>query len=217
MLPTLVGENVSAVVQDVAVASVPLQVLAPMAYCVPVVKETLEKVIVDPLLLVNVTVWLELVLFTKMFPKASETGETATGAVPVPESDTVSGLFGSLLTITKDAVSRPTMDGVNVTVIVHPVPGGIDRLFVHVGEEVAKSAALGPEMVTAFDDAKIRFAVPTLETVTGTVGEAVTPTTTLPKGIDEGERFAAATVATMVAEVCIELALVPAVLKAFTT
>jgi hypothetical protein len=105
-------------------------------------------------------------LFLKTFPKLTEVGEITTGTTPVPVNVTVSGLEGSLLTMMSEAVSVPVIDGVKVTFTVQVPAGGMERLLTQVAPLIAKSAAFGPEIVTALDEARTRLAVPELVTVT---------------------------------------------------
>ena len=90
--PGLVGVKVTLVVQVAPVASVPTQEFPEMAYCVPVVNATEEKVMVDPLWLVKTTDLGELAFFTSWFPNARDVGTSSTVAVPVTSSETTSGL-----------------------------------------------------------------------------------------------------------------------------
>ena len=121
-----------------------------------------------------------------------------------------------MLRRTIEAVSEVVVDGVNRTEMVQVPAGASERLLVQVAADTAKSAAFGPLILTALDEARIRFAVPELVTVTVSA-ELVVPWTIGPKFSDEGASVAAGVKATIVALVCAEFALVPAELKAFTT
>jgi len=74
--------------------------------------------------LLKVTVWAALDVFTRWLPKAKAAGDTlAPGATPVPES--VMGFSATLLLLVSERVPfrAPVADGVNVTAIVQPAPG----------------------------------------------------------------------------------------------
>src|SRR5262249_2775013 len=108
-----------------------------------------------------------------MFPKLrDEQGDTApqetvVAATPVPDRLTVSGLEGSLLTTTKDAVSVSAVDGLKVIRIVQlPEVPRFEPLAQVPPPATAKSAACGPEMVMALEAAKMSAEVPVLVTVT---------------------------------------------------
>ena len=67
-------------------------------------------------LFVRVTVWVGLVVFTVTEPKFSEDADSVTGAMPVPlpESETVCGLFGASSPMFKVPGVAPSRVGVKV-------------------------------------------------------------------------------------------------------
>lgn len=151
-----------------------------------------------------------------VLPKLSEVGLMTTGAVAVPETVTVSGLSGSLLARTTVACSSVVVEGVKVTPMRHVAFIAMLALLVQVVEpSIAKSAALGPEIVTALDEASTRAAVPTFLTVMFCM-PLVLPRITFGKVMAEGVKLEAGVNETA-ALTWVELALVPAELKALTT
>ena len=166
MLPTDVGVNETFTVQEFPLARVPVQVFPERANCVPVVSVTEVKVMVEPLLLVSVTVRAELVLLLYELPKLMLIGDTVTAPEPVPDNETVSGLDGSLLTTTREATSELVVLGVKVKVIVHVPAGARDVPLAQVPPATAKSGAFAPLMVMALEEARIRLEVPELVIVT---------------------------------------------------
>src|SRR6266571_6127232 len=76
-----------------------------------------------PPLLKSVTVWDALEVPTIWLLKDTDDGERlAGGVVPVPLSPTNCGLLAALSLTVKEAVSVPTRDGINVTLMVQLAP-----------------------------------------------------------------------------------------------
>jgi hypothetical protein len=74
-------------------------------------------------LFVTVTVCVVLVVPTATLPKLKFVGETVTGAVPAPESVTVSGLFGAFVaTLSEVGATAPREAGVSVNMMVQLEP-----------------------------------------------------------------------------------------------
>jgi hypothetical protein len=125
----------------------------------------------------------------------------------LPERDTVSGLLGSLLVTTRDESWDPTAEGEKVTdmpqeaLMAREAPQVVVRL---------KSAA--PGLAT---DREVHEAVPVLVTLTGWA-VLVAPTGMSTNWSPPGKRVMLQAVET-VALTWLELALVPAELKALTT
>jgi hypothetical protein len=114
--PEAVGRNVMLKVQLAPAARVEPQVVVRVKSpeFVPVI-EVLLMVMLAPPLLVKVTVWLLLVVFTCWLPKAIEVGDKlATGAIPVPVKATVCGLPEALSVTDSDALREPVAVGLNV-------------------------------------------------------------------------------------------------------
>jgi hypothetical protein len=70
-------------------------------------------------LLIRVTFFAALAVPTFCGAKGREAGEIVTGAMPVPVSETVWGLFEALSTTVSVPVREPVAVGVNVTLMVH--------------------------------------------------------------------------------------------------
>jgi hypothetical protein len=112
----------------------------------------------------------EVVPPTAVFAKVMLAGVSVTpGALPVPDSATVCGLFPAESVNVNVAVRVPGAEGVKVTLTVQLAEP--PRLLPHVFPEIAKSAAFGPEMAMLL--IAMADVAPLLRT-TG-CGEAVTP------------------------------------------
>ncbi len=131
------------------------------------------------------------------------------GATPVPVSTTQSGLVGSLLTTHSVACWKPRDVGVNVAVIEQlELTAKVEPhvvVFVKSGSEGSATTMLE------------RVVVPTLVSVKDGPVNAEEPNCTWPMSKLTGKMLAAGAGATTVALASVELALVPAELKAETT
>ena len=112
--PTAVGENVTPTVQLAPAARLVEHVLLG-ATANASVAPILEKLSATLSRFVTVTVFVELVVPTVIVPKFNELDENVTGALPVPESVTVCGLFGVSSVKVRAPVIEPTAAGAKVT------------------------------------------------------------------------------------------------------
>ena len=121
--PAAAGEKVNPTVQLAAATMLAPQVLLPIVN--PVVAAMLEKFTATLRRFVRVTVLAELTAPTETVPKYNELEETVTGALPVPESFTVCGLFGASSVNVSVPVVEPVAVGENVTLTVHFAPAAM--------------------------------------------------------------------------------------------
>jgi hypothetical protein len=119
--PIVVGLKVSTTVQLAPGDTLGLMHVddPPIEYGVPGVTASASIVRVFGWLFVTVTVFAALVVPVCTLPKASVLGETATGAIPVPDSVAVFGVFeASVLIVSEPDGRAPTESGFTVTKIV---------------------------------------------------------------------------------------------------
>jgi hypothetical protein len=120
LVPVAVGLNTTWMVQLVFAARL----------VVHVVVETLKSPVVAITMLVSATLWLffsvnvfgKLVVPTVCNAYVALIGVNVTGAMPVPDSGTVCGLFAALSVIVMLPVRNPSWVGVNVTLIMQFAP-----------------------------------------------------------------------------------------------
>src|ERR1700722_7436965 len=115
--PNVEGVTVRAMLQVAPAASAPAHVVeGSTAYGVPEFIVTEEIVRLVDWLLVSLTVKSVLVVPSTTLPKFTAVGESAVGAMPVPVSATVRGLFDALVVIVSEpAGTAPKAVGVRVT------------------------------------------------------------------------------------------------------
>ena len=146
-VPVAVGWNAMLAVQlaeDARIATQLLLTIAKSAASGPDM-ETLVIGMATGLPLFKLTVCTGLDVPTSNVAKVRLVGETlALPIAPVPDKATVWGLFAAVSEKVKVAVRVPVADGVNVTVTLQVAAGA--RLAAHVFADIAKSAALGPDM-----------------------------------------------------------------------
>ena len=118
--PVMLGVNVTEMVQLELAATLLPHVLvsakSPLAMM-------LEMERAEFRLLVKVTVFAALVVYSACLPKPSEAGLSLACTMPVPDSATLCGLFAALSATLTEAVSAPVWLGVNVTAMVHLAAG----------------------------------------------------------------------------------------------
>jgi hypothetical protein len=120
LVPVPVGLNTTLIAQPVLAARVVVQVVA----------KTLKSPVVEITMLVSVTLWLflrvnvfgRLTVPTVCAGYVALLGVNVTGAMPVPESGTVCGLFAALSVIVMLPVRAPVWVGVKVTLIMQFAP-----------------------------------------------------------------------------------------------
>ena len=120
LVPVAVGLNTTLMVQLVLAARLVVQVVA----------KTVKSPVVEITMLLSVTLWLflrvnvfgRLVVPTVCAAYVALLGVNVTGAMPVPESGTVCGLFEALSVIVMLPVRAPSWVGVKVTLIMQFAP-----------------------------------------------------------------------------------------------
>jgi hypothetical protein len=123
--PRTEGVKVSSTVQLPPAATVGLKQVdeGSMAYGVPDVTASDEMLMLVDRLFMRVTVLIALVWPTTTLPKFTAVAESVTGAIPVPESVTVCGLFKALsVTVSVPAGAAPRVEGVKVRTTVQLAP-----------------------------------------------------------------------------------------------
>src|ERR1700674_4240312 len=177
LVPTAVGLNTTLMVQLVLAAR-----LAPQ-----VVVETLKSPVVELTMLSSVTLWLflsvnvfgRLVVPTVWAAYVALLGVNVTGAMPVPDSGTVCGLFAALSVIVMLPVRAPSWVGVKVTLMMQFAPAASVLPQGFVLATGAKSPLT--TMLLMFSVALPVFVIVTLLAV------VVVPTTVLPNTSDVGD------------------------------
>ena len=188
LVPVAVGLNTTLMVQLVLAAR-----LAPQ-----VVVETVKSPVVEITMLESATLWLflsvnvfgRLVVPTVWAAYVALPGVNVTGAMPVPDSGTVCGLFAALSVIVMLPVRAPSWVGVNVTLMMQFAPAASVLPHGFVLATGAKSPLTTMLLMFSVE-------LPVLESVT-VFPVAVVPTTVLPNTSDVGDSVTAGPLAVTV-------------------